>query len=146
MLHRTDTAEGRDTHCHRHVDIAMGAHPVLGHLADHLVERGSRESVELDLRYRDEPAHRHPDRNADDGGLGQRGVETPLSTVLFSQSFGYPEDAAQRCDILAEYQDLFVGGHRIVQRLGDGLRQGEVNKLVLGSGSSSPGIDDRSMI
>ena len=77
MFDRTDSAERRDPHRDRHVHVAVGAHPVLRQVADHLVERRVGEPVELDLGNRDEAADGQPDRDADDGRLGQRRVETP---------------------------------------------------------------------
>ena len=121
MFHRTDSAERRYPHRHRHVDVAAGAHPVFRQVADDLVERRIREPVELDFGHRYEAADRESDRDADDGGLGQRGVETPLLAECFGQAFGNPEYATELCDVFAEDQHPLVGGHRIVQRPVDRL-------------------------
>ena len=122
MFHRTDSTEGRNADGHRHVDVASGAHPILRQVADHLIERRRGEPVELDLGDRDETADRHSDRDADDGRLRQRGVETPLLAEGFGQTLGHPEHATELGDVLAEHQHPVVGRHRVVQRAVDRLR------------------------
>ena len=115
MLDRTDTAERRYPHGDRHVDFAAGAGPVLRQVADHLIEGGIGESVELDLGDRYEAPQRQADGDADDRGLGQRGIETALLAECCGQSLGDPENSAERCDVLTENQHPVVGGHRVVQ-------------------------------
>ncbi len=122
MLDGTDSAERRDPDRDGHVDVAVGAHAVLRQVADDLVERRVGEPVELDLRNRDEAAHRQPDRDADDRRLRQRRIETPPVAEGFGQPLGHPEDSAELGDVLAEDQDPVVGGHRVVQRPVDRLR------------------------
>ena len=129
MFHRTDSAERRNPYRHRHVDVAAGAHPVLRQVADHLVERRRGEPVELDLGDRDEAADRHPDRDADDGRLGQRSVETPLFAEGFGETFGHPEHTAELGDVLTEYQHPLVGGHCVVQRPVDRLHHRQSGRL-----------------
>ena len=76
---------------------------------------GEDEPVELDLAHRPEPAHREPDRGADDAGLGERGVEHALLAELGLQPLGDAEDAAERADVLAHQQHAVVRRQRRAQ-------------------------------
>jgi hypothetical protein len=60
-----------------------------------LLERRVRERVELHLHHRSQPGHGQADREADDAGLGQRGVEAALVAEAGQQPVGDPEDAAE---------------------------------------------------
>ena len=77
-----------------------------------------------------------PDREADDAGLGQRGVEAAVLAELGGQPVGDPEDAAERADVLAEHQHRRVLGHRVAQRPVERLRHRQL--LVRRSSSASP--------
>ena len=116
VLDGPDAAERRDPHGHRHVDLAAGAGPVFRQVADHLIENGIGESVELDLGHRHEPPQCQSDRNTDHCRLGQRGVEAALRAERRVEAFGHPEDPAQRGDVLTEDQDALISLHCIVQR------------------------------
>jgi hypothetical protein len=81
-----------------------------------LLEAGIGERVELQLHDRPQPRHRHADREADDPGLGERGIEAPLVAVGREQAVGDAEDAAEPPDVLAEHHDALVIGHGVAQR------------------------------
>ena len=93
-----------------------GAVAHLGHVRDDLLERRVGERVELHLDDRPEPGHGHADREADDAGLGQRGVEAAVLAEVAGEPVGDPEDAAELADVLAEHDDVVVVGHGVAQR------------------------------
>ncbi len=124
VLHPTDPTGIRDPDHHRHREASAGAVAHLGDVADHLLERGVAERVELHLDDRPEALHREPDGEPGDAGLGQRGVEAAVLAELRGQPVGDPEDAAEGADVLTEDQHVLVLGQgvaqRRVQRLGEG--------------------------
>jgi hypothetical protein len=60
------------------------------------------------------------DGGADDGLLGDRSVPHPLAEAV-AQALGGLERAAGGADILAEEDDMRVGGHLVGDGPGDGL-------------------------
>ena len=104
---------------HRHAEVAVRAVPDPGGLAHDLVERGMDEVGELNLGYRQEPVQRHPDRHADDPGLGERRVEHPLFAELIHPAGADPEHPAAGADVLTEQHDPVVVGHLVVQGVAD---------------------------
>ena len=109
----------------------MGAEPDLGELLGDLVEGGEDEAVELQLDDGAVAAHCHPDRGADQPGLGQRRVHHPVGAKLVEQVLGDPEHPAQRTDVLAVAQHLVVGAHRIAQPRIDRLCDGQFHQMTL---------------
>ena len=93
------------------------AHP--GGLRDDLVERGMDEVGELDLGDRQQSVQGHPDRHADDPGLGQRGVHHAILTELVEEPLGDLEHAPSAADVFTEEDDTVIRGHLVVQRVAD---------------------------
>jgi hypothetical protein len=73
---------------HRHGLGAGRAVPVLGQVADDLVEGRVAEAVELHLGHRPVAAQGQPDADPHDGRLGQRGVHHPLLAEVLEQPVG----------------------------------------------------------
>ena len=90
------------------------------------------EVGELDLGDRQQAVERHPDRDADDAGLGERGVDDPMLAELRHPAVGDAEDAAAGADVLAQKDDALVVGDLIVQCVAD--RRDDV---LLGHASSA---------
>src|SRR4249920_4164470 len=104
MLLAPDAAERRDPDHGGHLDPASGALAVLREVADHLVECGVREALELHLGDRAPPGHREADADPGDPGLGDRRVEHALAAELGLQALGHAEDPAERTDVFAEHE------------------------------------------
>src|SRR5690606_25019649 len=122
---------------YRHRQPALGAVAHLGDVRDDLLEGRVAEGVELHLDDRAEPLHRQADREAGDPGLGQRGVEAALLAEVAGEPVGDPEDAAEAADVLAEDQDVLVGGEGVaqgpVERPGEGDLAHRVASVILSS-------------
>ena len=126
VLDGPDAAAVRDADGHRDLAGALGAGAHLGQLRGDLVEPGEDEAVELDLRHRAVAAHGQADRGADDPGLGQGRVHHTVGAEGGLQSLRHAVHPAQRTDVLAHQQDLFIRGELVGERAGDRLgdRQG----------------------
>ena len=111
-------AAGRADH-QRDAEVAVRAIPDARGLRHDLVERGVDEVGELDLGDRQQAVERHPDRDADDAGLGERGVDDPMLAELRHPAVGDPEDAAAGADVLTQQDDALVVGDLVVQRVAD---------------------------
>jgi hypothetical protein len=107
----------------RHGLGAGRAVPVLGQVADDLVEGRVAEAVELHLGHRPVAAQGQPDADPHDGRLGQRGVHHPLLAEVLEQPVGDAEDPAEGADVLAEQDHPVVGLH--------GVAQGGVERLAI---------------
>src|ERR1700722_27997 len=130
MLHRADAAAVRDANDERQTDASARTAAVFRHVADHLVERGVREAVELHLDDRAQPIHRHADRRPRDAGLGDWSVEAAVDAHLRLQTVGDTEDAAELADILAVHDDAVVLAHRIAERGVQRARHRELHQEV----------------
>src|SRR5439155_8327311 len=95
--------------------------PVLGYVADDLLESRIDETVELDLRNRPEAAQGQADRDTDDRRFCQRRVEDALLAELLLQAVRDPKDAAQRTYVLAKDENVLVARQGIAQREVDRL-------------------------
>src|SRR6266702_1894490 len=126
VLDRADAAAEGDAYDHRHGLEAPRPVPVLGQVAEDLVERGVAEAVELHLGHGAVAADGQPDGDADDAGLGQRGVHDPLLAEVLEQAVGDAEDTAEGADVLAEEDDLAVGLHGVAQRRVERLGHGDL--------------------
>jgi hypothetical protein len=88
-------------------------------VVDDLIHRDGDEVEEHDLGDRPVADHRETDRSADDRLLGNGRRPDTARPELRRKALGDLEDAADRVrDILAEDDDLVVGGHRALQRRG----------------------------
>ena len=116
------TTEGRPDH----ERAGPGAVRAVAHargLADDLVEGGVDEVGELDLGDGYQAVERRAYRDADDGRLGERGVEYASLAIPGVQALGGQKDAALLADVLAENPDAVVARHLFVERLADALDQ-----------------------
>src|SRR4029079_17886008 len=84
-----------------------------------LIERRVDEVRELDLGDRQEPVERHPDRDPDDAGLGQRRIDHALLSALGHEPLGDLEHAAAGADVLTDQHDAVVGRHLVVEGVPD---------------------------
>jgi hypothetical protein len=100
---------------HRHGLGAGRAVPVLGQVADDLVEGRVAEAVELHLGHGPVAAQGQPDADPHDRRLGQRGVHHPLLAEVLEQAVGDAEDPAEGADVLAEQDHPVVGLHGVAQ-------------------------------
>ena len=90
------------------------------------------EVGELDLSDREQTVERHPDRDAHDARLGERGVDHPMLAELRHPAVGDAEDPAASADVLTEQDDAFVRRDLVVQRVADGG-----DDVLLGHASSA---------
>src|SRR5882672_1466746 len=115
-------AHGRADH-HRRAVLASAPVAELGQLVHDLIERREDEVRKLDLGDRAEAVHRHPDRRADDPGLGQGRVDDAVGPELLDQTDGRAEHPAELPHVLAHHHHARIAAHldpqRIVDRLDD---------------------------
>src|SRR3984893_338161 len=116
-----DPASHRRADHHRRAVLAAAAVPQLGELVHDLIERREDEVGELDLRDRAQSVHRHPDRRADDSGLGQRGVDHALGPELLDQTHGGAKHPAELPHVLAHHHPARIAAHLDPQGVIDGL-------------------------
>ena len=111
----------RGTHGDRLGYVAGGAEAVAGHLPDQRVRGLEGERGELDLRDGTPSGGGQSDRQAQDAGLRQRGVEDTVLAELVLEPLGGAEDAAVLTDVLAEDEGLRILRENVVEGTGDGL-------------------------
>ena len=110
VLRGAHPAGERDADDQRRTLPATGAEPVLGDVADHLVEGRVGEALELHLGHRMPSGQGQPQRDTGDGRLSQRRIEHPLRTELGLEAVGHAEHTAQRTDVLAQHEHPGVVG------------------------------------
>ncbi len=125
VFDRADASAAGDPDRHGQADTAPRPVVHLGQLGDDLIEGGVDETVELDLAYRPEPAHRQPDRRPDDRGFRERGVDHPFLAEVGQQPVGDAEDPAEPADVLAHHDDSRIVIHGRAQPRVEGLGQGQ---------------------
>src|SRR5262245_50541785 len=101
--------------------LAAGAIPILRELVHHLVVRRPDEIRELNLRYRNEPVERHPDRASDDASLAERRVDDTIFSEFVEQPLRDTKDSADLPDVLTENDDAIIATHLDAQRVVDRL-------------------------
>ena len=138
-----DSAAERRPDDDRDRPVAVG--PVAGarRLADDLVEGGVDEVRELDLGDGDEAVQGGADGDADDGRLGQRGVQHARLAKAGVEAVGRPEHAALLAHVLAHDEHPVVALHLLgdggAHRLDHPHLSHRTKQLSSGDGSIAPG-------
>ena len=116
-------AAGRDPQNERGAVVAVRPPAEAGEFAADLHVAGPDVVQELDFGDRTQAAHRHPDSQSHDGGLGKGAVEDALRSELALEAGAHLEDAALALDlpevhlaarvrdVLSEDDDAGVAGH-----------------------------------
>ena len=126
---------GDGAHDERHGDLSAVDVAEFGGVVEQLVEGGADEVDVHDLGDGAEPGDGCADGSADEPGLGEGGVDDPLASEAWQQSFGDAEGAAPGVggvgidvvasgaagDVLAEQDDAWVGIHLLAECFVDGV-------------------------
>src|ERR1700687_2218812 len=111
-----------------HLQRVSAARPVAEttELWTHLVKRLSCKSEELDFGDRDKAGDGQANRGADDGRLGEWGVEDSLPPKLLNQTIGRSEDPTEPAHVESQDHYALVTGHLRENRRPNGLHDREL--------------------
>ena len=116
-------AQARDAHHHGVAVLAVREELQASRLAAELVFGIVEVGEVLDLRHREQAGKAGAEAEPQDRLLVEQGVEDPADSEPPGQSPRHPVDASFAADVLAEDQQLRVGGQRIGETAVDRVRQ-----------------------